>query len=259
MHKWQQADTLLLWVVIILGVMIFLVVSLLTVFYISHKKIIAAKENEIRTKLKYQRSLLRVSLQAQENERKRIATNLHDNIISKLTVIRLKNAVGIKGKEIDDLLGKAIDESRRISHDLLPPFVEEKTIDNLLVTVFKNWKMFYVLKQHIDIRDVTDVNKNVKLQLVRILQELLNNIHKHAHATEIYLHIRITVNYFVMTVTDNGKGFDVNTKKNGIGLKNISLRAQNLKAKYKYKSLTEKGTRFIFFVNHGENKTSNSR
>lgn len=110
MEKWQNSDTLLLWVVIIIGVMILLVGTLISVFYISYRKVLRAKDEEIRIKMDYQRSLLQVSLEAQENERIRIAADLHDNIISTLTVIRLKAAIGSNQQELDQLLGTAIDE-----------------------------------------------------------------------------------------------------------------------------------------------------
>ena len=88
---------------------------------------------------------------------------------------------------------------------------------------------------------------------------MLNNIHKHAQASQVNLKLRITDKFIVLLVIDNGIGFNSSTVKNGIGLQNIALRADNLNAKYKYKSSKEKGTRFIFFVKNGKNKISTSR
>ena len=248
MEMWQNSDTLLIWVAIIIGVMMVLVGTLIGVFYISYRKVLRVKEEELKIKMDHHRSLLRVSLETQESERMRIAADLHDNIISKLTVIRLKTAIKAERSELDMLLGTAIDESRRISHELSPPLYEEKPIENVLLTILKSWKAFYVIEQTIDVRTEIIVDKKVKMQLVRILQELLNNIHKHADATEICLMLRITDQYITMIVKDNGIGFN-GTVKTGIGLQNIELRIDNLKAQYKFKSLKEKGTRFIFFMN----------
>lgn len=259
MEKWQNSDTLLLWVVIIIGVMILLVGTLISVFYISYRKVLRSKDEEIRIKMDYQRSLLQVSLEAQENERIRIAADLHDNIISTLTVIRLKAAIGSNQQELDHLLGTAIDESRRISHELSPPLYEEKPLENILLTILKSWKGFYHIDPDVDVRTNLPINKNIKLQLVRILQELLNNIHKHAQASQVHLKLRITDKFIVLVVTDNGIGFNSTKVKNGIGLQNIALRADNLNAKYKYKSSKEKGTRFIFLAKNGKNKISTSR
>lgn len=256
MEKWQNSDTLLLWVVIILGVMILLVGTLISVFYISYRKVLRSKDEEIKIKMEHQHSLLQVSLEAQENERVRIAADLHDNIISTLTVIRLKAAVGYSQQELDHLLGTAIDESRRISHELSPPLYEEKPLENILLTILKGWKNFYNINHVVDVRADFPIDKTVKLQLVRILQELLNNVHKHAQATEVHLMLRITNKYTILLVNDNGVGFNTATVKNGIGLQNISLRSENLNAQYKYKSLKENGTRFIFLAQNGKNKIS---
>ena len=259
MEKWQDSETLLISVVIIIGVMILLVGTLISVFYISYRKVLRSKDEEIRIKMDYQRSLLQVSLEAQENERIRIAADLHDNIISTLTVIRLKTAIGSNQQELDHLLGTAIDESRRISHELSPPLYEEKPLENILLTILKSWKGFYNIDPDVDVRTDRPINKTIKLQLVRILQQLLNNIHKHAQASQVNLKLRITDKFIVLLVIDNGIGFNSSTVKNGIGLQNIALRADNLNAKYKYKSSKEKGTRFIFFVKNGKNKISTSR
>ncbi len=253
MEKWQNSDTLLVWVIIIIGVMILLVGTLIGVFYISYKKVVKAKDEELKIKMDYQRSLLKVTLEAQENERNRIAADLHDNIISSLTVIRLKTAMGLQQQELDHLLGAAIDESRRISHDLTPPLYEEKPLENILLTILKNWKNFYIVNHILDVRTHLTVNNDVKLQLVRILQEVLNNIHKHAEATQMNMTLRITQKNIVLLVADNGVGFNNLNVKNGIGLQNIALRTENLNAVYKYKSLKDKGTRFIFISRNGIN------
>lgn len=259
MEKWQDSDTLLLWVIIIIGVMILLVGTLISVFYISYRKVLRSKDEEIKVKMDYQRSLLKVSLEAQEKERVRIAADLHDNIISTLTVIRLKTAIGSNQQELDHLLGTAIDESRRISHELSPPLYEEKPLENILLTILKSWKSFYSIHHIVDVRTDYAIDKIIKLQLVRILQELLNNIHKHAQASQVHLTLRITDDYTALLVCDDGIGFNGKTVKNGIGLQNIELRTDNLNAQYKYKSSKEKGTRFIFFVKNGENKVSTIR
>ncbi len=248
MEQWQNSDTLLIWVAIVIAVMMVLVGTLIGVFYISYRKVLRVKDEELKIKMDHHRSLLRVSLETQESERMRIAADLHDNIISKLTVIRLKTATKAQRNELDMLLGTAIDESRRISHELSPPLYEEKPLENILITVLKSWKSFYTVQYTADVRTEIAIDKKVKLQLVRILQELLNNIHKHACASQICLMLRITDQCITMIVKDNGVGFN-DTPKNGIGLQNIELRADNLKARYKFKSLKEKGTRFVFFMN----------
>lgn len=259
MEKWQDPDTFLISVIIIIGVMLLLIGTLITVFYLSYKKIIRSKEEEHNIKLENQRTLLQVSLDAQENERVRIAADLHDNIISKLTIIRLKAAIGSNPLELDNLLGNTIDESRRISHELSPPLYEEKSLENVLQTILKSWESFYIITTNIDIRHNFTFNKNTKLQMVRVLQEFINNVYKHAKASQIFFNLRITKKYTILLLEDNGIGFNSKKVKKGIGLQNINLRADNLDAHYKFNSKEEKGTRFIFVVKNGKNKFSNIR
>ena len=259
MEKWQDPDTFLIWIIIIIGVMVMLIGTVITVFYLSYKKLLHSKEEEHRIKLDYQRTLLKVSLDAQENERVRIAADLHDNIISKLTIIRLKAAIGSNTAELDQLLGTTITESRRISHELSPPLYEEKSLENVLLTILKSWESFYNIHIHLDIREHIETDRNTKLQMVRVLQELMNNIYKHAKASEIFFLLRITKKYIILSLNDNGVGFNIKTVTKGIGLQNISLRADSLRAKYKFISMEEKGTRFIFVVRNGKNKIGDFR
>ena len=252
MQKWQDPDIFLIWIIIILGFMLMLVGTLIAVFYLSYKKILKAKEEEHAYKLEYQRSLLTVSLEAQESERIRIAADLHDNIISKLTIIRLKAAMGTQAKEIDHLLGTTIDESRRISHELSPPMFEEKNLESILLSILNAWQPFFFIQKRLTIINEQVIDKNTKLQLVRIFQELLNNVYKHAKASAIFFSLRMSKKYVILYMCDNGKGFDMQQHR-GLGLRNIELRADNLKAAYKFKSLAKKGTRFIFVLTNGKN------
>ena len=248
MEKWQDPDTFLLWVIIIIAVMMLLIGTLISVFYLSYKKILQSKEDEHTIKIEHQRTLLKVSLDAQENERIRIAADLHDNIISKLTIIRLKTALAASPIELDQLLGNVIDESRRISHELSPPLYEEKSLENVLLTILKNWEVFYHISYYVDTRIEEQVSKNTKLQMVRILQELMHNIYKHAKASSAEMRLRITKKYITLLIIDNGVGFNVKKATAGIGLQNIELRTDNINAVYKFKSVEEKGTRFVMLL-----------
>lgn len=249
MGNWQNTDTLLTWVAIIIGVMIVLVGTLIIVFHISYRKVLKIKDEEIKIKINHHRSLIKVSLETQEQERMRIAADLHDNIINKLTTIRLQLFTkNVQINELDELLENTIDESRRISHELSPPFFEEKPLESILTSILKNWENFYLIEFRIDVQSEKKIDKKVKLQLVRILQELLNNVHKHAKATKIIFMLRMTDSILFMILKDNGEGFN-KENMNEIGLKNIELRADNLKARYKFKTNKEIGTRFIFLMN----------
>lgn len=258
MNDWQDPSNFLLIIIFILIVIVLLVVTTVSVIYISYHRLLRSKEAQHRKTLEHEKKLLNVSLEAQEKERERIAADLHDNIISKLTIIRLKSAMGTDSKELDHLLGNTIDESRRISHDLAPPLYENKTLVDVIRSVLESWESIYIVKFYIVADDDLMVDKNTKLQIVRILQELLNNIHKHAKASEIKMIIRIKKNQISFVLQNDGVGFSKNKGK-GIGLQNIDLRTNQLNAKYKFRTKQDKGTRFIFDMSYGKISHSNSR
>ena len=123
--------------------------------------------------------------------------------------------------------------------------MKKKTLANLLIDVLKEWNSSYNITYTTDIRKTVTIDQSIKLQLVRIIQELLTNIHKHANASDINFMLRISNQYISIIMSDNGIGFNYKNN-NGIGLQNIELRITHLKGVYKFKSSPNKGTRFIF-------------
>lgn len=105
-----------------------------------------------------------------------------------------------------------------------------------------------------DIRYNSTLSENVKIQLTRILQELITNMVKHAEARIINIHLRHTDKWLFMKVEDNGKGFDLSSNSRGLGLKNIEFRMEYIRGKYKLKSKVGKGTSYIFILNQNEFK-----
>ena len=113
-----------------------------------------------------------IDINAQETERQRIAGDLHDNIINKLTVIRLKSVLKHDPKEIDELLQIAIDDSRRLSHNLLPPMVDERTLEDIVSDIFTSWKIKFKVNFIVSNPNHIQFDSHIKLHLIRIEQEL---------------------------------------------------------------------------------------
>ncbi|MEJ5049789.1 ATP-binding protein [Chryseobacterium culicis] len=179
----------------------------------------------------------------QEQDRERLAEELHDNIISQLNLIRL-NLNDKKPEELNRDLKKSMQLIRELSHNLTPPDLDEIELEDLIADYLDQVnKSIEVIFRHITIR--TPISNPVKLNLFRILQELMTNILKHAEATRVEVSLRISQNYLILTIEDNGRGFIVETHSGGIGLRNIQSRAQKIKAIYKLKTEPEKGTKFI--------------
>jgi signal transduction histidine kinase len=248
MANWQKPETLTLWLSVGFALVLFLVVVLIFFTRIYIRRILAEQKERARLKLEYQKELLKDSILVQERERNRISADLHDGLISKLNVLLLTLHSGASTENAGVLLRDSIGIARRISHDLSPPLLSETDFSALVsdfVTPLKTvMDVNFYLSQHAE--EKTD--DDVKLQLFRVVQEIVSNILKHAKATAIDLNLRMTKNGIFLSIADNGVGFDTGLKVKGLGQKNIELRIQMLKGKYRVHSAPNRGTRFLLHV-----------
>jgi two-component system NarL family sensor kinase len=246
MEAWQKPETIILWI-IIAG--LFLVVLLTVIIFLVRaifKKIIKAKEKEARVQLAYQQNLLETTIKTQEIERHRIAADIHDGLIGKLTAIKMEQEIKQKDQKTIDALHESINIARRISHDLSPPLIEFTKLAELIKELLYPWEQHILITAIYDIRHETIDTDDFKVQITRIIQEIITNIVKHANATQMYLHVKQTKSYMALQLSDNGKGYDTEKNSKGLGTKNIETRVQYLKGVYKVKSQPKKGTSNMF-------------
>lgn len=249
MEKWLDPQTIAIWIVIVLVFITLLAISFVKLVRINFKRMVENNLRESRMQLEHQKKLLETGIIAQEQERNRIAADLHDSLIGKLTVLRLKVQSHYSYEHIDLLLGESIDEARRISHDLSPPMLGFVELDEFLENILAPWRKYFKIWFYKNINPAVSLNQDIKIQIARIVQELIINIHKHAGATNAYISLKITHNCLILIVSDNGKGFDVTVGKKGIGLNNIELRMLYLKGVHKIKSGVN-GSTAIIAINH---------
>lgn len=250
MEKWLDTETIATWIIIVFLLVTLLAVSVIKLVFIHMKKTMEHKLKESWLKVEYQNKLLKSTLEAQEKERNRIASDLHDSIIGKLTVLRLKSQLNYKAEEIDSLLADSINEIRQISHNLSPPMIDFKNISELIGDVVLSWRTKFECNYYKNIQAELNLSEKLKIQLVRIAQEVINNSHKHSQSKSITVILKTTAKYVYLVVSDNGIGFDSKSEKSsgGIGLNNIASRVHYLKGHHKIKS-DKNGTRFIFVFN----------
>ncbi len=257
MAEWQDPQTFAIGLTIIFILVTALIISIIifTKGYIKRIKQEQTKLTEI--KIKYQKNLLKDSVLVQERERNRIAADLHDNLISKLHILKLSHHAKKPASQIDEMLTNSIEIARRISHDLSPPLIEETSLIELIYEITNS------IQGSINIvfskNNITDFEIPVefKLQILRIIQEVIQNILKHAKATKIDINLRITKKNLAISVQDDGIGFDTSKRAKGLGTKNIELRTQLLKGTYRFKSEINKGTLFLLFINDFYKKITN--
>ncbi len=229
-------------------------------FYFSRKKIIQQEIEKKDLEITYQKELLSAVIITQEEERKRIAQDLHDDISSKLNIVSLNSHLlktpQLSDKEIDEITGniisltaKALENSRKIAHALLPPVLEKFGLHagvEELCLEFKSSKTVAVnYKNELQFNE-EDNDKH--LHVFRILQELMNNSLRHGKATQIDLLFEEKNGLQVCYYSDNGKGFDMKNSENqkGLGMKNIESRVNFLKGNLTINSAINKGIEVVF-------------
>ncbi|MBK6267258.1 response regulator [Marivirga sp. S37H4] len=212
------------------------------------------------TKLREQQKLA-AQLEGVENERARISRDLHDGIGQMLNLIKMKMSSledkGAINTEITHLLNQTIEETKKISNDLMPSKLREFDLQSCLFQLCETFKGFGV---------AVDFNSNLKpkelevhkINIYRIVQEAFNNSLKHAHAKKISLQIYKDNSNVQITIEDDGIGFDTcrmregNSKLQCHGLVNIKDRVNAMHGEMDLNSDSQFGTSIIIHLK-GEN------
>lgn len=188
-------------------------------------------------------------LEGLEVERNRLAKELHDNVSNELLAIKMKIADGTSSREeVLDTLQALQTEVRGISHDLMPPVFKYASLSEILQDYVyqRNQSGQAELTLVLEPEEGFDhLSQKVALEIYRIVQEATGNALKHAQATHIKIILVREGNRIKLTIADNGKGFEQQTGKSGIGLVIIKERVENLKGVLTLSSVPGKGTDVI--------------
>jgi signal transduction histidine kinase/ligand-binding sensor domain-containing protein len=204
-----------------------------------------------------EQELTKAVIQAQEQERFQIGAELHDNVnqilaTAQLTVGLVKSAVEVEHHEWLDksnsYIGMAIDEIRTLSHRLAPTSFEEKFLETevqSLVDSINEDGRYTIEVCFDDPHKIQEVCNDIQLTLYRILQEQLKNILKYAAASCIQISVRIINGNVMMSVLDDGKGFDIHSMIKGIGINNMRKRTEMFNGKFHLHSSVGQGCSLI--------------
>ncbi|MEM6717978.1 MAG: sensor histidine kinase [Bacteroidota bacterium] len=199
---------------------------------------------QLQTRKKLQEQFAYGLIQSQENERKRIAKELHDSINQQLTLIK-KKAQNSQQTEITELTHNTLEEVRAISRNLYPPLLKQlgltESIKQLILDLDEEHALFF--SEEIDEID-TYFDEDATLNFYRFIQECITNVLKHANAKAIAISIEKQQQEIITTIKDNGRGFDVSEQKkqNSLGLKTITERIKIMKGSLQIDSELGKGT-----------------
>ncbi len=193
-------------------------------------------------------------IKAQEQERQRIAQDLHDDLGSTLSM--LKNKLSESNETFGNQLlmemkiaDKAVEDLREISQNLMPVLFLQKGLKRAIQELISLNNIVFLSSGN-----ERKLDWETELSIFRIVKELLNNAQKHSKASKIETNLIYFEDFLYLSVEDNGCGFRKTDKEiTGIGLKNISLRVDYLNGKISKES-SEKGTMIAIEIPYEPNK-----
>jgi len=208
--------------------------------------------NELKQKEETRRMLLRKVISAQEDERKRIARELHDDLSQTLATLLLK--LNGSNEEARDMAVRAIDSIHRLILDLRPA-----VLDDLGLSVAIRWyaeNRLAPLGIHVYFEgNAPDVirGSETEIALFRIAQEALNNVAKHAQAENVMVSVEEKDGKLMLEVEDDGTGFDPETftmvrDGHGFGLHGMRERVELLQGRLEIESGPDSGTRIVVSI-----------
>jgi signal transduction histidine kinase len=196
-----------------------------------------------------QRKGLKAVIQAQEEERKRIARDLHDGIVQQLGGLKLgfqRVFSSVKNEESDKLLAILDDsaqELRELSHEMMPRALSDvglaPAIRDMLDNSLGNTDLDFSF-EHFGTAD--RYPESTEITLYRIAQELVSNVIKHSGAGQVSVQLYQAGNDIILIVEDDGQGFFDNQEAKGIGLMNINSRLDTVDGTVHFDANSGKGT-----------------
>ncbi|MEO7309676.1 MAG: sensor histidine kinase [Chitinophagaceae bacterium] len=215
------------------------------------------QEKKLQTEIIKQQDIsTRAILQAEENERERIARELHDGVGQMMSAAKMNlsamesdlNLDGGKQKMAYDRIVNLVDEScrevRAVSHQMMPNALLKKGLASAIREFVDNID-HRVLKVDLYSEGLNErIDANTETVLYRVVQECVNNVIKHSGANHLDISLIKDADGISVTIEDNGKGFDTGQKEGteGIGLKNVRTRIEYLKGTVDFDSTPGRGT-----------------
>jgi two-component system, NarL family, sensor kinase len=232
-------------------VMVLLFASFMGAFILSQKKKLKHQEEIQQLREIQQNQLIEAAVRSEEIERHRIAEALHDEVGAILSSSKL-HLQGIKANNLDsqdmllyekgkELLDDGIHKVRGISHNLHSNILKEFGLNEAIAHFIKKLTEGTLITAKVEMDEsYTQQNAENDISIYRMLQELVNNVMKHAHATEIRMRSVCTPNDLYITIEYNGNGLsqeqfeELRYRKDGLGLKNIQNRVIMLKGSIRF-------------------------
>lgn len=222
--------------------------------------------NQLKKEKNTQQQFSKMLIEFQENERKRIASELHDSLGQDLLIIKNslqqcatmvppKSDLDEDLRQISDIAQQTINEVREISYDLYPHILDRLGLSKAITSVINKFAQTSSIKFSSNINNIDGIfTKGNELNIFRILQEAINNVVQHSDAKMCDITMRRKENKFFMTIKDDGKGFHPtkylgsSSDHKGIGLLGMQERIKLLNGKMYTTSSHAQGTEITFSI-----------
>lgn len=203
------------------------------------------------SEIEHQKKMLKTAFESQENERKQLAKELHDDIGMMLMTLRinLNDQEDGPAQELRQLVDKTHESIRRISWDLMPTTMDNFGLSQSTHEMCERMSSIHTASINFEeLGNRISLDKDQELLLYRIAQEAIINAVKHSNAAKIDILFQWTQKSFSLSITDDGLGFDFPSSKNkvsgrhGLGLLNMENRVALLGGELTFKKNQPSGT-----------------
>lgn len=241
-----------IWMTIVCSGVVVLLLLSIGFYRIYHQKQQLQAEQMKLLEREHKIDILKAAVHSEDNERTRIARELHDGIGGMLSAAMMRfssmadDSAGAAHmpdyKAAIDILSQMGDEIRKTAHNLMPEVLLKQSLPEALRVYCSNMQENGLQIDFQYYGSFDGLTENFKLNVYRIVQELLKNIIQHAHASEVLVQLLLNEGGMSVTVEDNGKGFDTNKASTGIGMYNLQTRVSSLDGRLIIQSEAGKGT-----------------
>jgi PAS domain S-box-containing protein len=228
--------------------------------FINHKQYIITIVIDVTERNQFENKITKAIIKTQEDERYEIGSELHDNVCQILASAKMSLSMVRKTldpatlesyNQCSEAILLATREIRNLSHRLAPAFFDNTKLEEAIESLLNNFnieeKYNICLDFDKDSRNML-IDKEIQLNLYRVLQEQLRNITKHSNCSDIDVSVFVYNNLLHMRISDNGVGFEVNDIKKGIGLTNMKRRAEVFSGKFYINTSLGKGCEVLMII-----------
>lgn len=204
------------------------------------------------TAMNHQTELQQATLEMQQLTMQDIGREIHDGVGQRLTLASIySKQLAYKNipeeskqkiEEVSTLINESLIQLRSLSKELTNQQEHIVSLSKLVLLEVEKIETLQICKLKFSSNNECPLKHRIAMFMLRILQEFIQNSLKHSSCTEINILLKNTENILIMTICDNGIGFDTTMSSEGIGIQNMKRRAEMINAEFRLESAENKGT-----------------